>query len=137
MTRTSKGLPNTPGPEAVANLTRLCADVLEPVRALLGVPLRVTSGYRSPEVNAAVKGSRTSQHMRGDAADVVPVGMDVEVAMAAIAKEVETGRLPALDQCIVYPSGFLHISTSAKPRGQLLRSRSPRGSGGPYVAYVK
>ena len=53
-TAAAQGLPNTPDVEALANLSRLATTILEPVRALLGVPCRVTSGYRSPEVNAAI-----------------------------------------------------------------------------------
>jgi uncharacterized protein YcbK (DUF882 family) len=136
MTRTAHALPNDPSPEVVEHLTRLCLTLLEPVRTLLGVPLRVNSGFRSPAVNAAVHGSPTSQHMRGDAADLVPLGMSAEEAMARIAHEVEAGRLSALDQGIIYASGFLHLSTSAtRPRQQLLRSAAMGGSGGPYTAY--
>lgn len=67
------GIDNAPPPDAVERLRRLCEDVLEPARAALG-PLRVSSGYRSPALNAATPGAvSTSQHMRGCAADVVPL----------------------------------------------------------------
>lgn len=50
-------------------LTRLCIDIMEPIRARFG-PVSVHSGYRSPELNAATHGaSKTSQHMRGEACD--------------------------------------------------------------------
>jgi len=117
-----------------ANLRALCERVLEPVRALLGVPLRVTSGYRSREHNAAINGSATSQHCLGLAADVVPVGMPAEVAMERIAAAVKSGAL-TVDQGIVYPGGFLHLSWSSAPRNMLLRSMAPRGSRGPYSAW--
>jgi len=132
---TSTGLSNDPSPEQVEHLRVLCRDLLEPVRTLLGVPLRVNSGYRSPQVNAAVGGSPTSQHMRGDAADVVPVGMTAEEAMRRIAREVEAGRLKAADQIILYQSEFLHLSTNVRPRQEMLCSASAGGSGGPYTAY--
>ena len=45
-------------------------NVLDPLREWWGKPLIVSSGYRCPELNAAVKGSRTSQHMSGQAADI-------------------------------------------------------------------
>lgn len=60
---------NNPTAEAVDNLRRLCVNVLEPVRRRFGVT-RITSGYRSPELNAAVGGEATSQHLRGEAADI-------------------------------------------------------------------
>lgn len=61
---------NTPTPEAMQALTSLAEDVLQPARDALGVPILVSSGYRSPELNRAVGGSPTSQHMRGEAVDV-------------------------------------------------------------------
>src|SRR3990167_3933552 len=67
-TATRKGLDNTPDAETVANLTEL-ALALESVRGLLGCPLHISSGYRSPKVNAAVGGSSSSAHCRGMAAD--------------------------------------------------------------------
>ena len=101
---------------------------------LLGVPLRVTSGFRSSAVNQAIKGAAGSQHMRGEAADIVPVGMDVETAMGRIV----AARLP-VDQLIVYPrGGFLHVSHAAQrvQRNELLRSAAPGGSGGPYSRWT-
>ena len=68
MTTTSTGLPNTPTAAHKAALTVLCRDLLEPVRARWG-PISVHSGYRSPEVNAKIGGSATSQHSKGEAAD--------------------------------------------------------------------
>ena len=133
-TRTGTGLPNEPMPSHVAALTSLCLHVLEPIRTLLGVPLRVTSGFRSSAVNAAIKGAAGSQHLKGEAADIVPVGMDVETAMARIA----AARIP-VDQLIDYPrGGFIHVSYAAgkAQRRQLLRSDAAGGSGGPYHPWL-
>ena len=133
-TRTGTGLPNEPMPSHVAALTSLCLHVLEPIRTLLGVPLRVTSGFRSSAVNAAIKGAAGSQHLKGEAADIVPVGMDVETAMARIA----AARIP-VDQLIVYPrGGFIHVSYAAgkAQRRQLLRSDAAGGSGGQYHPWL-
>jgi len=134
LTRTGTGLPNEPQPSHVAALTSLCLHVLEPIRTLLGVPIRVTSGFRSSQVNAAIKGAAGSQHMLGEAADIVPVGVDVETAMGLIA----AARLP-VDQVIVYPrGGFIHVSYAAQRvnRGELLRSAASGGSGGPYSRWT-
>ena len=68
-TATRKGIDNTPSPEVIANLTALCVNVLEPLRAALG-PVHITSGYRSPALNVAIGGSKVSAHMEGKAADV-------------------------------------------------------------------
>lgn len=64
------GIDNTPGREAVASMEALVENVLDPLREAWGKPLRVTSGYRSPKLNVAVGGSRTSHHMKGMAADI-------------------------------------------------------------------
>lgn len=138
LTTTGTGLANVPHPAEVSALVALCDHVLEPVRALLGVPLRVNSGYRSEAVNAAIKGAARSQHMRGEAADVVPVGMDVETAMARIAEAVRAKRL-TVDQAIAYHAGgFLHLSYASltKNRCELLRSSARGGSGGPYAPWT-
>ena len=139
LTRTSTGRPNEPTPEDRARLVALCSHALEPIRALLGVPLRVTSGYRSPQVNAAIGGARGSQHMLGEAADIVPVGYPggVEAAMAEIVRAVEVRQIE-VDQCIVYPAGgFLHISYRlGRNRRELLRSAAAGGSGGPYSRWT-
>lgn len=61
---------NTPDENAIKNMTLLCENVLEPLRALLQRPLFINSGYRSSELNKRVGGVSNSQHMTGEAADV-------------------------------------------------------------------
>lgn len=60
---------NTPDIEDIEALQCLCIHVLEPLRKKFGV-LKITSGYRSPMLNAKVKGVPNSQHMKGQAADI-------------------------------------------------------------------
>lgn len=132
-----RGVANEPGDAEIKALRLLAANVLEPVRAALGVPLRVNSGFRSPALNEAAHGSPTSQHMKGEAADVVPVGLDPEVAMRKIAGMVRESGLP-VDQAILYRGGkFLHLSFTATraPRRQLLVTDARGGAGGPYAPY--
>lgn len=64
------GLDNTPPEEVIENLRTLCEQILQPLRTAYGRGIKVNSGYRAPEVNAAVGGSRTSDHCRGQAADI-------------------------------------------------------------------
>ena len=71
-TAKAKGIDNTPSDYVTANLTHLCKEVLEPLREAFGQPVTVSSGYRCKALNAAVGGSATSQHMRGEAADISP-----------------------------------------------------------------
>lgn len=61
---------NTPPPEAVEQMERLIADVLQPARVRLGAPIRVNSGYRSEALNRAVGGAPRSYHLYGRAADL-------------------------------------------------------------------
>ena len=64
------GINNRCRQEHVTALTALVDNVLDPLRTWWGKPITVNSGYRCPELNAAVKGSKTSQHMSGQAADI-------------------------------------------------------------------
>ncbi|MEN9866232.1 MAG: hypothetical protein RL748_1822 [Pseudomonadota bacterium] len=68
-TAVRKGINNTPGDAVLENLKRI-AQTLEEVRALVGGPIRVSSGYRSPELNKAIGGSGKSAHVEGLAADI-------------------------------------------------------------------
>jgi hypothetical protein len=69
------GLDNTPDEQALENLKTLCEMVLQPVREHYGKSVSVNSAYRSPESNAAVGGSKTSDHCKGMAADIEIVGV--------------------------------------------------------------
>lgn len=62
---------NEPDQRQTDNLTRLIQQVLDPVREKIGVPVTVTSGFRSPALNKAVGGVATSQHLEGEAADII------------------------------------------------------------------
>jgi hypothetical protein len=61
---------NTPGPIEIANLTILAKEVLQPIRDHYQTGVKVNSGYRAPDVNASVGGSKTSDHCKGQAADI-------------------------------------------------------------------
>jgi hypothetical protein len=109
LTRTSTGLPNEPGPKERTNLTVLVQCVLDPLREHLGKPVRVTSGYRSPEVNSRIGGSKTSAHMTGEAVDVKVDGLDAHGVVEALRLCDPSG---GWDQVIAYaPSrgGHVHI----------------------------
>lgn len=71
-----KHIDNTPTPDVIENLRALCRDVLEPARLAFGAPIYITSGYRCPALNKAVGGKPTSQHLRGEAADLQVRGID-------------------------------------------------------------
>ena len=69
-TAQAKGIDNIPGAIEKQNLKLLAQTVLQPIRDKYGKPISVTSGYRCPKLNAAVGGSKTSQHLKGQAADI-------------------------------------------------------------------
>ncbi|MEQ3138791.1 D-Ala-D-Ala carboxypeptidase family metallohydrolase [Bacteroides intestinalis] len=64
------GIDNRCRKEDVVNMTALVDNVLDPLREAYGKPIRVNSGFRCPALNKAVKGSATSDHMTGRAADI-------------------------------------------------------------------
>lgn len=64
------GIDNTPNADTLENLQFLVDNVLQPLRDIYGRPIVVNSGYRCPKLNKAVGGSKTSQHMTGQAADI-------------------------------------------------------------------
>ena len=68
-TATRLGIDNTPNSEHLVNMVNVCCHILQPVREHFGRVVTVNSGYRSPKLNAAVRGSAKSQHCNGQAAD--------------------------------------------------------------------
>jgi len=112
------GIDNTPDNDVLMNLRRL-ALFLEDVRTAVGMPLRISSGYRSPEVNQKVGGKSTSQHCKGVAADLKVKGMTPDQVVKAIIK----AKLP-YDQVIREFDSWTHVSISntkdEKPRGMAL-----------------
>lgn len=100
---------NTPHKEHVERLKALCENVLEPLRRRFGV-IRITSGYRCAELNARVGGAPSSQHMRGEAADINVSGKSGAMKMAAYIRD----NLP-FDQLLIESRAkdsvfWLHVS---------------------------
>ena len=80
-TAAAKGIDNTP-PDDLLPRPVMLAEMLERIRATLGVPVIVTSGYRSPQVNIAVGGATSSDHTQGHAADIVAPGYGTATQVA-------------------------------------------------------
>ena len=70
LTRTNTGLNNKPNRDEIAALRDLVENVLDPVREVFGAPIKVSSGFRGAILNAAIGGAKSSQHMKGEAADI-------------------------------------------------------------------
>ena len=81
---------------AEAHIVELVDILLDPLREAWGGPLTVTSGYRCPELNRAVKGSATSAHMAGWAADLVPASEDPRGVQGLVDFAVELALLDRL-----------------------------------------
>jgi zinc D-Ala-D-Ala carboxypeptidase len=69
-TATRRGIRNVPNQLQIETLKWLCVTVLEPIRERFGKPVRISSGFRAPRLNLAIGGSSTSQHCKGEAADI-------------------------------------------------------------------
>jgi zinc D-Ala-D-Ala carboxypeptidase len=106
-----QGLDNTPGEAEIANMRKLAENVLQPVRDAYGRGVKVNSGFRHPDVNAAVGGSRTSDHCKGQAADIeIPGVANAELA-EWISKNLEFRQLILEFYTPGIPdSGWVHVS---------------------------
>ena len=116
------GIDNTPDAAKKAALQRLVEQVLDPVRMAWGGPIAVNSGFRCPKLNKEVDGVSTSQHMKGEAADITvgsPAGN--RRLFDLIVRLQEEGRI-AFDQ-LIDESGYawVHVSYRAgNNRNQVL-----------------
>ena len=119
------GLKNDPPPELMPNILKV-ATRLEQAREHYGKPIRVLSCYRSPSVNAAVGGSKTSAHRFGLAADFEVEGVaNIDVARWC------AENIDDFDQ-IIYefgPTGWVHMgfTDTKEPRKQLLSAVKENG----------
>ena len=110
-TATRLGIDNNPGPRELAKLIRLCEKVLEPVRKHYGKPIRISSGYRSPALNDAIGGSKTSQHSKGEAADFEVQGVSNIDVVHWMHKNLNYDQLIAEFIVPGQPtSGWIHVS---------------------------
>lgn len=113
---TNTGLLNVPDNwETIMNLFST-GKYLDCLRTLYGHPITVDSGYRSPAVNRAVKGSDTSAHLLGLAADIRPAEGQLSSLLHVTDEAFKSKKLP-IDQLIIHPD-FLHLGFSERPRFQ-------------------
>ena len=123
------GLDNKPNDETVENLKILCENILQPIRDFYGMPLSVSSGYRSAALCEAVGSSSKSQHTKGQAADFEIFGIANKELSDWITTNLE------YDQCILEfwnenepNSGWVHCSYSTNNnRKQYLKAQKIGG----------
>lgn len=107
---------NTPDAEQTENLRKLCTRLLQPLREIYGEPFFVNSGFRSQQLNKLVGGVPTSQHTKGQAADI-----RVKEPRKLLSELLKRGL--EFDQAILYPT-FLHLSyNSGNNRKQILYAK--------------
>lgn len=111
-----KKINNEPSDNVIYRLIFGVHNILQPLRDFLQKPIKVTSGYRCPSLNIAVGGSSSSQHILGNAADIIlPTSDDYSKAIDFLL------NLPYCDQLINEYKGksrWLHVSWSLTPRHQ-------------------
>ena len=121
-----KGIKNDPSIQVCKSLTALIEKVLDPLREAYGKPIIVTSGYRCEKLNKAVGGAASSQHVKGEAADIRSVQDTPEENKKLFDLIVKLG-LP-FDQLInEYNYDWVHVSYGARHRRQKLKAVKKNG----------
>jgi hypothetical protein len=124
------GISNMPTAEHIENFKLLAEKIFEPIREHFGVPIHISSGYRSKELNAKIGGSATSQHCKGQAIDIDMDGSTNGVSNADVFNYIKD-HLP-FDQ-LIWEFGndnnpdWVHVSYDAKQRGQILKAYKLKG----------
>jgi len=128
------GLSNNPTPEHIENMRYCCEKILEPVRTHFGKSVQINSSYRSPLVNEAVGGSKTSQHVNGQAIDFEIPGIDNKVVADWIGDNLE------FDQVILEfytkgdkNSGWVHASIKKGGGNRKMRMIASKSKAGGTV----
>jgi hypothetical protein len=118
-----KGIDNNPNADQIEKLKRLCENVLQPVRDQFG-RVKVTSGFRSPELCLAIGSSINSQHAKAEAADFEVLGVDNAEVADWVYKNLQTDQLILEYYTPGEPnSGWIHASwVEFNPRAQYLRA---------------
>ena len=123
-TAVRKGIDNTPNDDHLKSMKALCENVLQKVRSHFGKSVRITSGYRSPELCEAIGSSSKSQHAKGQAADFEITGIDNKDLAIWIRDNVEFNQLILEFYTEGDPnSGWVHCSYSDDNRKQVLSAK--------------
>lgn len=131
------GIANTPTEEHLMRLRTVTAPSIQKIRDLVGASIVITSAYRSPAVNKAVRGVPTSDHPQAWAVDCHAAGMSV-LGFARFVRDAMQGSGPLhgmIDQ-LIYESGrgIVHISFAPRRRAMVLTQRG--GPGSPFEAGI-
>lgn len=136
-TAAREGIKNIPDAEAIENMKALCNNVLQPLRNIIQRPVIISSGFRSAELNAAIKGARFSQHVKGEAADI---DFDDINFMKIVFNLIIEHSLP-FDQLIWEFDSWIHVSHSrSHNRKNIMKASKKRNEAGKLVTvyeYIK
>lgn len=125
-TAIKRNIDNSPSKEVERSLTALVEKVLDPLREAYGKPIIVTSGYRCPKLNAIVGSKPSSQHVKGEAADIKSV-QDTPEENKKLFDLIVKLNLP-FDQLInEHNYDWVHVSYGARHRRQKLKAVRKNG----------
>ena len=127
-TATRLKINNTPNKEQHDNLKKLAETVLQPIRDKYGKPLIVSSGFRCEKLNKAVGGAKTSQHCKGEAADIRTVSdsiADNKALFNFILEMINKGEIKVGQLIDEYGYNWIHVSLPrvGKMNNQILHIR--------------
>lgn len=139
---TSTGIENIPGPAEIEKIRALVINTLQPARNAVSkkypgkkIVWKITSGYRSPLVNTAIGGSRTSQHPKGEAADSQVFVDGVQIGNQELIDIIRSAKVP-YDQLIdedLNGKKWVHVSYSTTLRKQWMTARNNANGGTVYT----
>ena len=120
-TAVSLGIPNIPSP-ALYHAMRATCGGLERIRTITQKPIVILSGFRTEQLNQMLMGAKNSQHLEGEAADIICPGYGTPLEFA---KVIEEHALSInYDQMILEYAQWVHISFSVTPRREALTRRT-------------
>ena len=108
---------NIPSHEAIANLKRLCGW-LEVLRERSGTPIRINSGYRSPQLNRKIGGAANSNHLTGCAVDIKVSGMEQALRYAVILLDYSEESKREFDELLIEKNryGAIWVHFAVRPK---------------------
>lgn len=117
---------NLPNEEEIKKLNQLALDILQPIRNEFNAPIKVTSAYRSKAVNKGVGGSPTSQHVKGEAADIT--SKDNKQLFSLIIRLIKNHKIEVGQLINEYDFSWIHISLpTSNHHNEVLKATKTKG----------
>lgn len=123
-TAKARKIDNTPDIKSRENLSKLCKEVLQPIRNKYGNCITINSGYRCPKLNTAVGGAKTSQHLTGAAADISCSATSKAYLFNLIKEMIDKGEITVGQLIWEYGTkkepNWIHVSLPYTKKNQIL-----------------